>query len=294
MRITEGVFPVIVTPFDESNDVDHDALATHVRRLEDADVDGIIPCGTTGEIATLSDAEQRAVIETVADATSLPVVAGTGSNATWQAVERTTAAAEVGADGALVVSPYYNTPSQSGLRKHYERIADASDIPLVLYNVPHRTGVNVEPETIVELADHPNVAGIKDSRGDMNQLSALCSRTREKEFDVVSGYDSLLFPLLDVGGTGVVSITANVFPERMVELYRATRDGDHDRAREIHRAVIDLQEALFVDTNPVPTKKAMELRGHFDGRVRQPLDGMSEEDVATLEDALDRFERRTA
>jgi len=293
MDVTEGVFPVIVTPFNSDGSVDFDSLEVHVERIDESSSHGIIPCGTTGEIATLTEAEQRDVIQTVVENSSNPVVAGTGSNATAKTVERTKSAEAAGADAALVVSPYYNQPNREGLMVHYETVANAVDIPIILYNVPHRTGQNIDTGVVAELATHPNIVGIKDSKGDMNQLSELCIRTEDEAFDVMSGYDSLLLPLLGVGGTGLVSIAGNIYPDRMSELYEATCEGDADRALVIHRAVVKLQDALFCDTNPVPIKKAMEIKGYAEERVRLPLAPMSEDDTETVRDALQAFERST-
>jgi 4-hydroxy-tetrahydrodipicolinate synthase len=293
MDVTRGVFPVIVTPFDENGDVDFRALTAHVERITDAGVQGIITLGTTGEIATQTTDEQREVIETVVDASSVPVIAGSGTNSTRESVERTETAEEAGADGALVVSPYYNQPNHDGILAHYKKVADAVDIPIIPYNVPHRTGRDLEPDEVVEIAKHPNVPGMKDSLGDMNRLTDLVVETGDQEFDVMTGYDSLFYPLLEAGGTGVVSITGNLYPEVIVELYEATTSGETERAREIHQAIKPLQDALFCDTNPVPVKKAMELKGWAEPTVRLPLAPMNEKDVEYLESALERFERET-
>jgi len=293
MDLTRGVFPVIVTPFDENGDVDFEALAAHDERIADAGVQGIITLGTTGEIATQTADEQREVVETVVDVSSVPVIAGTGTNDTRESVERTETAEAAGADGVLVVSPYYNQPNRDGILAHYETVATAVDIPIIPYNVPHRTGRDLEPDEVAEIAEHPNIPGMKDSLGDMNRLTDLVVETRDQEFDVMTGYDSLFYPLLEAGGTGVVSITGNLYPEVMVELYEAATSGDTERAREIHQAIKPLQDALFCDTNPVPVKKAMELNGWAEPTVRLPLAPMHEEDVEYLESALERFERET-
>ncbi|MDY6779329.1 MAG: 4-hydroxy-tetrahydrodipicolinate synthase, partial [Halobacteria archaeon] len=201
-NVTEGVYPAVVTPFDSDGEVDYDSFGEIIRRLEDAGVDGIVPCGSTGESATLTHAEHKEVVEFAVEEAKTPVIAGTGSNSTHEALELTKHADEAGADAALLISPYYNIPNEEGLVEHYETVADAVDIPLVLYNVPGRTGHNIPDDAVVNLARHPNVAAVKEASGDINQISRLCRRTADIDFDVVSGDDAVTLPLVSVGGTG--------------------------------------------------------------------------------------------
>ena len=282
MRITEGVCPAIVTPFDEDGDVDYEALGDVIDHVEDGGVDGIVPCGSTGESATLTHEEHKRVVEYAVENAShdTRVIAGTGSNSTHEALELTEHAQEAGADGALLISPYYNIPNDAGLIDHYETVADAVDVPLLLYNVPGRTGQNMPDDVVVELAGHENVTGVKEASGDINKISRLCARTRDLDFDVVSGDDSMTLPLLSVGGTGVISVTANLFPGAMVELVEAAREGDYETARAKHAELTPVFDAMFVESNPVPVKVAAEELGLCRSELRLPLsDDVPEESV---------------
>jgi 4-hydroxy-tetrahydrodipicolinate synthase len=282
MRITEGVCPAIVTPFDEDGDVDYEALGDVIDHVEDGGVNGIVPCGSTGESATLTHEEHKRVVEYAVENAShdTRVIAGTGSNSTHEALELTEHAQEAGADGTLLISPYYNIPNDAGLIDHYETVADAVDIPLVLYNVPGRTGQNMPDDVIVELAGHQNVAGVKEASGDINKISRLCARTHDLDFDVVSGDDSMTLPLLSVGGTGVISVTANLFPGAMVELVEAAREGDYETARAKHAELTPVFDAMFVESNPVPVKIAAEELGLCRSEPRLPLsDDVPQESV---------------
>jgi 4-hydroxy-tetrahydrodipicolinate synthase len=282
MRITEGVYPAIVTPFDTDGNVDYDALGDVIDHVEDGGVDGIVPCGSTGESATLTHEEHKKVVEYAVENASedTRVVAGTGSNSTHEALELTEHAQEAGADGALLISPYYNIPNDAGLVDHYETVADAVDLPLLVYNVPGRTGQNVPDDVIVELARHENIVGVKEASGDINKISRLCARTRDEDFDVVSGDDSMTLPLLSVGGTGVISVTANLFPGAMVELVGAAREGDYETARERHAELMTVFDAMFVESNPVPVKIAAEELGLCASELRLPLsDDVPQESV---------------
>jgi len=289
--VTEGVYPAVVTPFDSDGEVDYDAFGDVIRRVEDAGVDGIVPCGSTGESATLTHEEHKRVVEYAVEHAETEVVAGTGSNSTHEALELTKHADEAGADAALLISPYYNIPNYEGLVEHYETVADSVDIPLILYNVPGRTGHNLPDDAVVELAHHEGVAGVKEASGDINKISRLCARTRDLEFDVVSGDDSMTLPLLSVGGTGVISVTANIFPGAMCELVETARKGDYEGAREVHADLVPVFDAMFVETNPIPVKIAMEELGYCNSRLRLPLkDDVPEESTEAVLKALEGFE----
>ena len=289
-----GVYPAMCTPFHEDRSIDFETLRADARRLERAGVDGLVPMGSTGESATVSHDEHIEVIGAVIDAVDLPVIAGTGSNNTEEALRLSRRAADAGADALLLISPYYNRPGQRGLREHYEAIADAVDLPQIVYNVPSRTGQNVEPDTVVELAGHENIRGYKAAGGDLNQVGEIAERTREERFDVLSGNDGETLPVLSVGGTGCISVAANVEPGRMSDLVRAALDGDYDRARERHHELGPLMRALFWETNPVPVKAALEIRGHGSGRLRPPLTPLSADNRERLESLLARYERTDA
>jgi 4-hydroxy-tetrahydrodipicolinate synthase len=267
----EGVLTALVTPF-RDGEIDESALRALVERQIEAGVDGLVPCGSTGESATLSHAEHRRVVEIVVHATRgrVPVVAGTGSNNTREAVELTLYAKEAGADGALLISPYYNKPTQEGLFLHYAEIARRTAFPLVLYNVPSRTSSNMLPTTVARLADLEQVVGIKEACGNLAQISEVIDRC-PGDFSVLSGDDALTLPILAVGGKGVVCTTSNVAPSEMVSLVRSFRSGDLDAARRCHLRLLPLFDALFSETNPIPVKAALQLIGAIGPEIRLPL-----------------------
>ncbi|WP_255170303.1 4-hydroxy-tetrahydrodipicolinate synthase [Natrononativus amylolyticus] len=287
-----GVFPAMCTPFDADERIDFETLRDDARRLEAAGVDGLVPVGSTGESATLTHDEHVRVVEAVVDAVSdVPVIAGTGSNNTREALELSERAADAGADGLLLISPYYNKPEQRGLLDHYRRIADAVDVPQIVYNVPSRTGRTIEPDTVVSLADHENVAGYKAAEGDLGVIGEIVERTADAEFSVLSGDDALTLPMLSVGADGAISVAANVEPERTVAMVGAALEGDYERARAIHHELGPLMRELFVETNPIPVKEAMEIRGYGPARLRPPLSRLSAEYREGLEDVLAALER---
>ncbi|WP_267162085.1 4-hydroxy-tetrahydrodipicolinate synthase [Halovenus salina] len=285
-----GVYPAMCTPFHHDGSIDFDQLRTDAQRLEAAGVDGLVPMGSTGESATVSHDEHIEVIEAVVDAVDVPVVAGTGSNNTSEALSLSQRAADAGADALLLISPYYNRPQQRGLREHYETIADAVSLPQIVYNVPSRTGRNLDPETVVELARHENIQGYKAAGGDLGQIGEIIERTRGERFDVLSGNDGETLPILSTGGTGCISVAANVEPRRVCSLVEAARGGNYDRARERHHELGPLFRALFLETNPVPVKAAMAYRGNGNGNLRQPLAELAEEYRVSLESVLDSYE----
>ncbi len=281
-----GVYPAMCTPFHDDGSIDFETLRADARRLESAGVDGLVPMGSTGESATVSHDEHVEVIEAVVDAVDVPVIGGSGSNNTREALSLSQRAADVGADALLLISPYYNKPEQEGLIDHYTAIADAVDVPQIVYNVPSRTGRNIEPETVARLAERENIQGYKAAGGDLNQVSEIVERTREEEFDVLSGNDGETLPILSVGGTGCISVAANVEPERMSDLVWAAMEGDYESARERHHELGPLFRALFWETNPIPVKAAMEIRGHMPDRVRPPLTDLTAENREALEAVL--------
>ncbi|MBB6645673.1 4-hydroxy-tetrahydrodipicolinate synthase [Halobellus ruber] len=282
-----GVFPAMTTPFASDGRIDHETLADDAQRLEDAGVAGLVPAGSTGESATLTHDEHIEVVETVVEAVDdVPVIAGSGSNSTHEAVDLSRRAAGAGADALLLISPYYNKPEQAGLSEHFRAVADAVDLPQIVYNVPSRTGQNVEPETVAELATHENVRAYKAASGDIAQISEVIEHTRDEDFAVLSGDDALTLPVCSLGGRGVISVAGNVEPERTVELVDAAVEGDLDRARELHFELSPLFRQLFVETNPIPVKAAMAIRGHGPETLRSPLTELSAEPRAELERIL--------
>lgn len=285
----EGVMVAIVTPF-SGEKVDEPAYRKLIDHLIDSGVSGLVPCGTTGESPTLSHAEHKTVTEICIDAVKgrVPVLAGTGSNSTSEAIELTTHAKEAGADGALLVSPYYNKPTQEGLYKHFKAVADAVDLPLILYNIPGRTSVNILPETIARLAKIKNIVGVKEATGDLNQMARtieLCG----PDFTVVSGDDSLTLPLMAVGGQGVISVAAQVYPTRTMDMYNAFVDGDLAKSREIFYELLPLFRILFIETNPIPVKTALAMMGRIRPEFRLPMCEMAEENKARLRKVLEQY-----
>ncbi|MFC6836385.1 4-hydroxy-tetrahydrodipicolinate synthase [Halomarina ordinaria] len=287
-----GVYPALTTPFTEDDGIDHETLAANARRLETAGVDGIVPVGTTGESATMTHDEHIEVIETVSAAvTEIPVIAGAGSNATHEALALAERAADAGADGLLLISPYYNKPEPAGMEHHFRTVADAVDLPQIIYNVPGRTGRNIAVETAVSLASHENVVGYKAASGDLNRVTQVIEGTREESFSVLSGDDALTVPMLAIGAKGCISVTANVEPERVCAMVGAALDGDFERARALHHELGPLNRALFAETNPIPVKAAMGIRDYMPERMRPPLSPLTDdnrEELAAILAALDR------
>jgi 4-hydroxy-tetrahydrodipicolinate synthase len=284
-----GVFTALVTPF-RNGAVDEAALVKHVEEQIAADVDGVVPCGSTGEAATLSHEEHKRVVELVIRtvAKRVRVIAGTGSNATAEAIELTAHAKRAGADGALLISPYYNKPTPDGVVAHYAAIARATAFPLVAYNIPGRTGSNLLPETIARLAETEHVVGVKESCGDLHQISQLIARV-PSEFAVLAGDDWATLPQLALGGAGVISTCSNLVPRELCELVRSFARGDLARARELHYRLLPLCDALFIETNPIPIKAALAMRGIIQEELRLPLLPMTPAGKKRLELAMKEF-----
>ena len=287
-----GVFPAMTTPFHDDESIDNDTLRAHAQRLEAAGVDGVVPVGTTGESATMTHDEHVEVIETVADAVEdVPVIAGSGSNNTREALDLSERAAAAGADGLLLISPYYNIPEPEGMEAHFRAVADAADLPQIIYNVPGRTGRNIAVETAASLAEHENVVGYKAASGDLNRTNEVIERTQNENFAVLSGDDALTLPIVAQGGSGCISVAANVEPERTVALVGSALAGDFERARELQYELGDLFRTLFIETNPIPINEAMELRGIHPSTMRSPLNPLQPEHRETLRNVLEDLER---
>jgi 4-hydroxy-tetrahydrodipicolinate synthase len=282
----EGVLPALITPFTKDNRVDKDGIRQNIEFLVDGGVSGVVPCGTTGEAATLSIKEHEKVIEYAVEFSSVPVVAGTGSNNTTEALELTKYARDAGADAALLITPYYNKPNDSGMLKHFMTIADGVDIPIIIYNVPSRTGINLKPELTAKLAKVSNIVGIKEASGSLDQVTRIIELTKGEDFAVLSGDDGLTLPILSIGGTGVISVVANVAPKLVVSMVEAFQNGDREKARELHMTLAPLIRAMFLETNPIPVKKAVELIGLPAGNLRLPLAPISTDNEKKLKAAL--------
>ncbi|GBC76622.1 4-hydroxy-tetrahydrodipicolinate synthase [bacterium HR08] len=267
-----GCFVALVTPFRRDGQVDYERLEALVDFQLEAGMDGLVPCGTTGESATLHPEEQREIIRRVVERVRgrAPVIAGAGTNATEEAVELARHAERAGADAVLSVTPYYNRPTQEGLYQHFRAIAESVRLPVILYNVPSRTGCNLEVKTVLRLAEIPNIIGIKEASGNLEQIMELL-RVRPQGFLVLSGDDAWTLPVLALGGDGVISVIANQTPAEMRELVAAALAGDWARARELHYRLLPLMRGNFLETNPIPVKAALAMMGLIEENYRLPL-----------------------
>ncbi len=289
-RPIRGALTALITPM-QGNKVDDGALKAHVERQIAAGIHGLVPCGTTGESATLSPAEQRHVIKTVVEVANgrVPIVAGAGANNTAKAIELTRACTDLGVDATLQVVPYYNKPTQAGLVAHFTAIAEASDLPVVLYNVPGRTGSDMRADTVATLAKHPQIIAIKEATGDMTR--AVDIRTScPAPFSLLSGDDYTILPFMAVGGDGVISVVSNLIPATVARLCEAVWAGDLVRARRLHSQQLDLTKALFLQSNPIPVKAAAAALGLCRADIRLPMLAMDTtcQDYRTLLAALER------
>jgi len=285
----QGVYPALITPFTKDDEVDAAGLKRMVEYVEEGGVAGVVPCGTTGESATLSHEEHKRVIDIVVANAKVPVIAGTGSNNTREAVELTRYAADAGAEACLLITPYYNKPNVRGLKEHFRQIGDSADIPLILYNIPSRTGLNMSAETMVEIAaEVESVKGVKEASGNLKQVGAIIKLAKERglDFTVVAGDDFLTLPIMSLGGKGVISVAANIAPQPMSEMVNAMLSGDIEKAKEINLRLFPLFEAMFLETNPIPVKRTAELMGLPAGHVRLPLGELSEENEHKLRQVL--------
>jgi 4-hydroxy-tetrahydrodipicolinate synthase len=283
-----GTFTALVTPF-RNGEVDVEALEGMVEFQIQHGVNGLVPCGTTGETPAMSEAEDRLVVEATVRVANgrVPVIAGTGSNSTAMAIKYTKMAQEAGADGSLQVAPYYNKPTQEGLIRHFAAIAESTELPLVLYNIPGRTGVTISAETMARLAEEiPNVVGVKDSTLSMNMIAdvrALCG----EEFSILSGDDPMTLPLIALGGRGVISVASNVAPGAVSDMVRALLSDDYERGRELHYELLPLFRTLFVETNPIPVKSAASLLGLCSDEMRLPMVPLAGANLRTLERVME-------
>jgi len=291
MTLFKGSGVAIVTPFDNAGKIDYDVFSDLILfHLENA-TDAIIVCGTTGEASTLTDEEQIACIKFVVEkvAGKLPVIAGAGSNNTQHGIDLAVACKKVGVDGLLIATPYYNKTTQKGLIEHYNAIAIAvGDLPIIVYNVPSRTGLNIKPATVYELSKISNIIGIKEAGGDISQvaeIAALCG----PDFDIYSGNDDQILPLLSLGGKGVISVAANILPRQVHDLCCKFFDGDLKGSLKIQLDMLSLINTLFIEVNPIPIKAAMELIGYSVGRGRMPLTTMEEQHSLKLKEEMIKY-----
>jgi 4-hydroxy-tetrahydrodipicolinate synthase len=292
----EGTYTALVTPF-RQGEVDYPALAKIIERQVEAGVDGLVPCGSTGESATLSHEEHERVIAfTIEKANSfsrasthrVQVIAGTGSNSTRESIRLTKFAKESGADGALLIAPYYNKPTQDGLYAHYAAIAEAVDLPQIVYNIPGRCAVNIAPETLGKLSQVTNIVGVKEASGSLDQVSRVVEACGP-HFTVLSGDDSLTLPIMAVGGQGVIAVLSNVLPRELVALVKAARAGDYQTARRKHYELMPMMRNLFLETNPIPVKAAVAMMGLCEDELRLPLTALTAENRSKLKRVLEQY-----
>lgn len=286
-----GAMVAIVTPFDSQGSFAEETY----RRLIDFQIengtDVIVPCGTTGESATLDVDEHEYVIKVCLDQVNkrIPVIAGTGANNTAEAIHLSKNAKAMGADGLLLVCPYYNKPSQEGIFQHYKRLADEVALPQVLYNVPGRTGINMTSDTTARLAEFSNIVAIKEASGSLTQVSEILAKAGDK-IDVISGDDFLTFPMMCCGAKGVISVSANAVPKQVKDMVEAVLNGDYMMGRKLHLELLEFHTAMFIESNPVPVKKTLELMGMIKANVRLPLVDMDDETLEKLKDVLKRYQ----
>ncbi len=287
----EGLYTAVVTPFTKKNELDEEGLRRNIQHQIENKVAGIVPVGTTGESATLTEKEHKKVIDIAVDESGgkIQVLAGTGSNSTAEAIEYTKYAKDAGADAALMITPYYNKPTQEGVYQHYKKVAEEVDIPIIVYTVPSRTVVNIEPETMKRLAEIKNIIGVKDASGSLDQITReimLCG----KDFAVLSGEDAINYPIICLGGKGAISVISNVAPKLTGELINAALKGDHKKAKELHYRLFQLSKILFIETSPSPVKAAMNMVGLAAGNPRLPLVPVKKENEEKIRAVLEELE----
>lgn len=286
-----GSMVAIVTPFDSQGRFDEETYRQLIEFQLENGTDVIVPCGTTGESATLDFEEHNRVIQVCIDqvAKRVPVLAGTGANNTREAIQLSQDARQMGADGLLLVCPYYNKPSQEGIYQHYKTLAETVALPQVLYNVPGRTGVNMAAETTARLAEIPNIVAIKEASGDMTQIGQILARAGDK-IEVISGDDFLTYPMMAIGATGVISVSANAIPGQVKAMVDAAIAGNHAIARKLHLHLLDFHNAMFIEANPVPVKTTLSLMGRLQLNVRLPLVPMMPANLEKLKGILERYQ----
>ena len=287
----KGSIVALVTPFNRKGEIDEPCLRFLINWHIKNKTDAILVCGTTGESATLSYREHKEVVRIAVEEARgrIPVIAGAGSNSTWEALDLASFAKEVGADAILVITPYYNKPTQEGLYQHYKRIANKIKIPLIIYNVPSRTGINILPQTVARVyKECKNVVGIKEASGSLDQITKLMSLV-DRKFVLLSGSDEITLPILSVGGVGVISVLANIMPSQTHNLVDSFLKGDIDKARKLQVHLYKLIKMLFIETNPIPVKTALGLMGLIKPYLRLPLYRMSKENEVKLKATLREY-----
>ena len=289
----EGTIVAMITPFNSDDEVDQPGMRENINYLIDRGVEGVLAAGTTGESATITHVEQRKMMDILVDEVSgrVKTVAGAGSNSSKESLSLVNYAENAGLDIALVITPYYNKPQQHGLYEHYKMLTETTDIPIIVYNVPSRTGTDIDVETIGKVSQLDNIIGIKEANPDLDKVSQIQKKLDElgnrDDFSIISGNDNLTLPMMSMGGTGVISVVANVDPERMSNMVRYALDGDYANALKLHDELYDLMKVLFVESNPVPAKEALNMMGRPAGNVRMPLAPLKEGSKEQLKKVLE-------
>ncbi len=292
----DGTHVAMVTPFDSDKNIDEERYRSFIEYLIEEGVDGIVAAATTGESATLSHQEHKKVIDLLIDQVDgrVTTIAGAGSNSTSEALDLLKYSYDAGADSALVITPYYNKPQQSGLYEHYKILNDSCDMPMIVYNVPSRTSLNISIDNTIKLATLDNVVAIKEANPDLNRLAKIFSILEDKDlsddFKVLSGNDSLTLPMISQGARGVISVTANILPTKMARMVNEALEGNYDVARKLSNELFPLMDVLFIESSPAPAKKALELMGMPVGGLRMPLVDMDESNVEILKEVLKRYD----
>jgi 4-hydroxy-tetrahydrodipicolinate synthase len=286
----QGVFTAIITPFTKEGKIDLNTLKQLVVGQINAGVAGLVPIGTTGESPTLNTDEVKVILEMIVQQVDgkVPIIAGTGSNNTANAIKMTQLAKEIGVDACLQVVPYYNKPTQAGLMEHFLSIANAVDLPIILYNVPGRSGQALTTETILKLAQHSGIVAVKEASGSINIAMDLIAR-KPTDFDVLSGDDGLTFSMMALGGSGIISVISNLFPDKMVQLASACLESDWDKARKLHFDLLPLFKTAFIETNPIPIKAAMAIQGMIEENYRLPMCSPSDESRSCIIEILSQY-----
>ncbi len=287
----QGVYTALITPFHENNQIDWENLDSLIKTQINNDIAGLVPCGSTGESPTLTHNEHRECIAKTIEIAkaynpAVTIIAGAGSNSTTEAIVLSQAAEKDGADYILSVTPYYNKPTQEGLYKHFSRIADSVNIPIILYNIPGRTGTLISLETTSNLAQHPNICGVKDATGDINFMTQTILATQEEKFVLLSGDDNLLLPILSIGGCGIISVASNIIPQLLSHIVNKYLSGDIVSAKERFLEIFPLCAALFCETNPIPIKHAASLLGFCRDQLRLPLTRLTEAHKEVIHNAM--------
>ena len=283
-----GLYTAMITPFNENDQVDYKRLEKNIEYQIKNGVDGLLALGTTGEPPTLSSDEKEKIIDLVIKKANkrVPVMVGTGSNSTKKTIKNTLQAQNKGADIALVVTPYYNKPTQEGIFQHFKMIVENTNIPIVVYNIKSRTGRNIETSTLKRIADLDNIIGVKEASGDINQIQDVLNQINKPNFNLLSGDDSLTLPMMSLGAKGVVSVISNLFVKEMAQMIKACKNNDLKKARQIHNKLIPIMRGAFIETNPAPIKEAMSIKNMDTGKVRLPLTKLQDDNKLIIKEII--------